>query len=124
MDRQAILQDKIDASNAWELDNQLDIAMDALRTPPSDQKIHLLSGGERRRVALCRLLLQKPEILLLDEATSSLDRETEKKIIIDIKNNLKNETIIMVTHRLAITHLADKVYSIKDGKLEVYINHK
>tara|TARA_B100000767_G_scaffold69828_1_gene66450 strand:+ start:2071 stop:3789 length:1719 start_codon:yes stop_codon:yes gene_type:complete len=88
------------------------------------EKAVRMSGGQKQRMAIARALYRDPEILLLDEATSSLDRETEKKIIIDIKNNLKNETIIMVTHRLAITHLADKVYSIKDGKLEVYINPK
>ena len=88
------------------------------------EKAVRMSGGQKQRMAIARALYRDPEILLLDEATSSLDRETEKKIIVDIKNNLKNETIIMVTHRLAITHLADKVYSIKDGKLEVYINPK
>src|SRR6476620_1265799 len=73
---QAELQDKIDAAGAWDLDRTLDIAMDALRLPPADADVTTLSGGERRRVALCRLLLQKPDLLLLDEPTNHLDAES------------------------------------------------
>ena len=76
MNRQAELQDKIDATDAWNLDNKLERAMDALRCPPEDQLVKYLSGGERRRVALCRLLLQQPDILLLDEPTNHLDAES------------------------------------------------
>lgn len=76
IDRQATLQDKIDAIGAWELDRTLEIAMDALRCPPGDASVEKLSGGEKRRVALCRLLLQKPDLLLLDEPTNHLDAES------------------------------------------------
>ena len=76
MDRQAELQDKIDAAGAWEIDNKLEVAMDALRTPEADTPINVLSGGEKRRVALCRLLLQQPDVLLLDEPTNHLDAES------------------------------------------------
>jgi ATP-binding cassette ChvD family protein len=76
LDKQSKLQDKIDAVNAWELDRQLEIAMDALRLPPGDANVKTLSGGERRRVALCKLLLEKPDLILLDEPTNHLDAES------------------------------------------------
>ena len=76
LDEQAKLQDRIDAAGAWELDRTLEQAMDALRLPPGDAEVRNLSGGERRRVALCRLLLQKPDLLLLDEPTNHLDAES------------------------------------------------
>ena len=76
LDKQAQLQEKIEAANGWELENHLDIAMDALRCPPADQTIGTLSGGEKRRVALCRLMIQEPDILLLDEPTNHLDAES------------------------------------------------
>src|SRR5207302_7870636 len=76
LEEQSRIQDKIDASNAWDLDSRLQLAMDALRLPPPDADVTTLSGGERRRVALCRLLLQSPDLLLLDEPTNHLDAES------------------------------------------------
>src|SRR6476660_2781014 len=76
LEEQSKVQDKIDASNAWDLDSRLELAMDALRLPPPDADVAKLSGGERRRVALCRLLLQSPDLLLLDEPTNHLDAES------------------------------------------------
>ena len=94
--RQGELQDIIDATDAWNLDSKLERAMDALRCPPEDQLVENLSGGERRRVALCRLLLQKPDILLLDEPTNHLDTDAKdelKRALIDY-----NGSILMVCH--------------------------
>ena len=93
---QADLQEKIDAVNGWELDRTIEIAMDALRCPPGDSSVEKLSGGERRRVALCRLLLQKPEVLLLDEPTNHLDAES----VAWLQRHLSDYegTVVMVTH--------------------------
>jgi ATP-binding cassette ChvD family protein len=96
MDKMAVLQDKIDAADAWDLDRHLEIAMDALRLPPGDAKVGALSGGERRRVALCKLLLEKPDLLLLDEPTNHLDAES----VAWLERHLKEYagSVILVTH--------------------------
>ncbi|MQP52850.1 MULTISPECIES: energy-dependent translational throttle protein EttA [unclassified Flavobacterium] len=115
MDRQAELQDKIDACGAWEIDNKLEIAMDALRTPDPETPISVLSGGEKRRVALCRLLLQQPDVLLLDEPTNHLDAES----VLWLEQHLAqySGTVIAVTHdRYFLDNVAGWILELDRGE--------
>ena len=115
MDRQAELQDRIDACGAWEIDTKLEIAMDALRTPEADTPISVLSGGEKRRVALCRLLLQQPDVLLLDEPTNHLDAES----VLWLEQHLQqySGTVIAVTHdRYFLDNVAGWILELDRGE--------
>lgn len=115
LQRQGEVQDKLDNLGAWELDSRLELAMDALRCPPEDTKIEVLSGGEKRRVALCRLLLQKPDILLLDEPTNHLDAET----VSWLEHHLQQYegTVIAVTHdRYFLDNVAGWILELDRGK--------
>jgi len=114
LDKQAALQDKIDAANAWEIDRTLDIAMDALRLPPADASVENLSGGEKRRVALCRLLLSKPDMLLLDEPTNHLDAESVawlERYLLDFPG-----TVVAITHdRYFLDNAAQWILELEHG---------
>src|SRR6476619_3216096 len=115
MERQAKVQDKLDAAGAWDLDSKLEMAMDALRCPPGDTPIKILSGGERRRVALCRLLLQAPDILLLDEPTNHLDAESVEWL----EKHLQQYpgTVIAVTHdRYFLDNVAGWILELDRGE--------
>ncbi|QLC21509.1 energy-dependent translational throttle protein EttA [Parasphingopyxis sp. CP4] len=119
MEEMGELQEKIDAVDGWTLDNQLEIAMDALRCPPGDSSVESLSGGERRRVALCRLLLDKPDILLLDEPTNHLDAESVawlEKHLVDYPGN-----VILVTHdRYFLDNVVNWILELDRGRYFVY----
>ncbi len=115
LDRQGIVQDKLEQLGAWEIDSRLEMAMDALRCPPEDQKVGILSGGEKRRVALCRLLLKKPDILLLDEPTNHLDAET----VGWLEQHLQKYegTVIAVTHdRYFLDNVAGWILELDRGQ--------
>lgn len=115
IERQAKVQEKMDAMNAWDLDSRLEMAMDALRCPPGDTPVSVVSGGERRRVALCRLLLQNPDILLLDEPTNHLDAES----VAWLERYLQNfpGTVIAVTHdRYFLDHVAGWILELDRGR--------
>jgi ATP-binding cassette ChvD family protein len=114
LDKQAQLQEKIEAANGWELENELEIAMDALRCPPADQKISVLSGGEKRRVALCRLMIQEPDILLLDEPTNHLDAESVQWLEQHLQQY--KGTVIAVTHdRYFLDNVAGWILELDRG---------
>src|SRR5262245_15237042 len=114
MDRQAKVQDKLDAAGAWDLDSKLEMAMDALRCPPGDTSVSVLSGGEKRRVALCRLLLQAPDILLLDEPTNHLDAESVQWLEQHIQKY--EGTVIAVTHdRYFLDNVAGWILELDRG---------
>ncbi|MCU0602721.1 MAG: energy-dependent translational throttle protein EttA [Desulfobacterales bacterium] len=115
LDRQSAVQEKLDAQDAWDLDSRLEMAMDALRCPPGDTPVKVVSGGERRRVALCRLLLQKPDILLLDEPTNHLDAET----VAWLEHHLQQYpgTVIAVTHdRYFLDNVAGWILELDRGR--------
>ncbi len=115
IERQGTVQEKLDHLNAWELDSRLDMAMDALRCPPGDAKVTVLSGGEKRRVALCRLLLQQPDILLLDEPTNHLDAES----VAWLEHHLQRYegTVIAVTHdRYFLDNVAGWILELDRGQ--------
>lgn len=119
MEEMGVLQEKIDAVDGWTLDNQLEIAMEALRCPPGDSSVENLSGGEKRRVALCRLLLEKPSILLLDEPTNHLDAES----VAWLENHLREYAgnVIMVTHdRYFLDNVVNWMLELDRGRYYVY----
>ena len=115
IERQGEVQEKLDVLDAWDLDSRLEMAMDALRCPPGDTPVKVLSGGEKRRVALCRLLLQKPDILLLDEPTNHLDAET----VAWLEHHLQSYagTVIAVTHdRYFLDNVAGWILELDRGQ--------
>ena len=121
-DEMTALQDQIDAQNLWELDRHVEVAMDALRLPPGDADVTTLSGGERRRVALCRLLLQPNDMLLLDEPTNHLDAES----VAWLEQYLKEfkGCVVAVTHDLGMAERMDRHIELLDGRVRADEMHR
>ena len=120
IERQGELTEQIEQVNGWEIDSRLERAMDALQCPPSEQKIKELSGGERRRVALCRLLLQEPDVLLLDEPTNHLDMDS-REVLEDALENFEG-TILAVSHdRYFINRFATRVAVLTENGIKEYL---
>src|SRR5690606_24318774 len=118
-DRMARLQEEIEAIDAWEWEHQLELAMEALRLPPADSPVAHLSGGERRRIALCRELIAHPDILILDEPTNHLDAETVEWLEVFIDNY--RGTVVMVTHdRYFLDNVANYMVEIENARLKIY----
>src|SRR5258708_13119704 len=119
MEEMGHLQEELDAADAWDIDSQLEQAMDALRCPPPDEPVTHLSGGERRRVALCKLLLSKPDLLLLDEPTNHLDAES----VLWLEQHLAkyHGAVLAVTHdRYFLDHVAEWIAEVDRGHLYPY----
>ncbi|MDT4989754.1 MAG: hypothetical protein QOI74_3848, partial [Micromonosporaceae bacterium] len=119
MDEMGRLQEELDHADAWDIDSKLDLAMDALRCPPPDAPVDVLSGGERRRVALCKLLLEQPDLLLLDEPTNHLDAES----VLWLEQHLAKYpgTVIAITHdRYFLDHVADWILELDRGRTYPY----
>jgi ABC-type multidrug transport system ATPase subunit len=120
-DEFARVQEQIDATDGWNLDTTLEIAMDALRTPPGDAEVSTLSGGERRRVALARLLLSQPDLLLLDEPTVGLDPLAAADIRRLLRDTMAGRTVLMSTHNLAeAEELCDTVIIVRRGRILIH----
>ena len=118
LEKQGKLQDRIDAIDAWNLDQRVERAMDALRLPPGDAEVNVLSGGEKRRVALCRILLENPDMLLLDEPMAGMAQEDVERTSALIKRVSANRTILMVEHNLSVvSSLSDTITVLARGRV-------